>query len=95
MNIFPLCGTYLYVNRRTNFKCKNIFVGMVTRFKNNSQLDRSVSTFFLTYQWNYCTQSAQCFHALPQDISKSSIKFEYILYKLCVLLVMNDKSSKD
>ena len=32
-NIFPLCGTYFYVNRLTNFKCINMFVGMVKHFK--------------------------------------------------------------
>ena len=46
-NIGPLCHTYLYVNQRTKLKCKNIYIGMVTRFKNNSQWSRSVITFLL------------------------------------------------
>ena len=67
-NICPLCSTYLYVNLRTKFKCTIIFVGMVTHFKKNSQLSRSVSTFLLTGHWNYCTQNYQITNALPQDI---------------------------
>ena len=43
-------------------------------------------TLILNERWNYCTQSEQCSHELPQDTAKSSITFEYKLYKLCGLL---------
>ena len=68
---------------------------MVTVIKNNSQRARSVSTFLLTGLWKYFTQSAQYFHVLPQYIVKSSMKFEYKLYKLCGLIGVNNWSSKD
>ena len=70
-NIRPLCRTYFYVNGRKKLKCKNIFIGMVTHFKNNSQWARYMTTLILTVCWNYCTQSYQCSHALPRYISKS------------------------
>ena len=68
MSVWPLCGTYFYLNQRTKFRCKNIFVGMVTHFKNNSRWARSIITFLLTVHWNYCTQHFQMDHALPQYI---------------------------
>ena len=71
--------TYSYVNQHTNSKRKNIFIGMVTRFKNNSQQACSVSTFLLIDLWNYCTQSYKYSHALPQGIAKSLINFQYKL----------------
>ena len=37
-------------------------------------------TLFLTDRWKYFTQSSQYYHAINQDIAKSSIKFEYKLY---------------
>ena len=66
--ICPLCHTHFYVNRRTKPKWKKI-VGMVTRFKNNSQWAHSVSTIFLTGCWNYCVQNGRCSHASPQNIA--------------------------
>ena len=65
---------------------QNIFIEMVTHFKDNSQWACSVSNLFLIGGWKYCTQSYQCTHALPQYVSKISMKFEYKLYKLFRLL---------
>ena len=59
---------------------------MVTGFKKKLQQARYVSTLLLTDRWNYFTQSFQYYHALTQDIFKSSINFEYKLYSLCGLL---------
>ena len=90
MNIYPLCGKNFYANQRTHYKRKNIFIEIVTIFKKNSQWACSISTSLLTDLWNYCSQSAQYFHALPHDIVHISMKFEYKLYKLCGLLGVNN-----
>ena len=71
-----MCGTYFYVNLHTNLKRKNIFIGMVTRFK--KQLACSVGTFLLAEHWNHCTLSSPCFHTLCQDIYK--IKWNLNIY---------------
>ena len=55
-------------------------------FKENSQLVRVVSPLLSTDWWNYCIQRSQFSHALTQDIAKISMNFEYIWYKLCVLI---------
>ena len=67
---------------------------MVTQFQNNSQCARSVKTLLLTGRWNYFTRNPQMAHALPQYIAINKINFEYILYKLCVLLGVTNNSSK-
>ena len=68
---------------------------MVKRLKKDSQLACSMGTFLSADRWNYCTQSAQCFHALPQNTAKSSMKFEYKPYNLCRLLGVTNYSPKD
>ena len=79
-NICPLCGTYFYVNRRTKFKCINMFFGMVTQFQKNSQWACYVTNFLLTGRWKYCTRNSQMAHGLPQDIAinKSILNIKYI-----------------